>query len=54
MMAERIGGDVFNREFAKTDTVFLAACEKAGVKPTPRQASKFRRKMGKAYNVGKN
>ena len=54
MMAERTGGDVFNREFAKTDEQFKAACEKAGVQPTPRQASKYRRKMGRAYNARNN
>lgn len=28
---------------------FKEACEKAGIEPTRRQASKFRRKMGLAY-----
>ena len=28
---------------------FLGACEKAGIKPTRRQASKWLRKTGKAY-----
>lgn len=28
---------------------FKEACEKAGIPATRRQASKFRRKMGKAY-----
>ena len=41
--------DTTNTAFAKTDGNFRAACEKAEVKPTSRQASKWRNKMGKAY-----
>lgn len=36
-------------EFAKKDAVFIAACERAGIKPTRRQAMKFRRGLGAAY-----
>jgi len=38
-----------NSEFAEKDEVFLKACEKADVKPTKRQASRFRNKKGMAY-----
>ena len=40
-----------NREFAKQDQTFKMCCEKAGVDPTVRQASKFRAKKGAAYKV---
>jgi hypothetical protein len=40
-----------NREFAAKNGGFQAACEAAGIKPTKRQASKFRNKTGTAYNV---
>lgn len=38
-----------NREFAEKDWTFRDYCEKAGVKPTKRQASKFRMGKGLAY-----
>jgi len=38
-----------NREFAAISKEFIKACEKAGVNPTKRQASKFRMRKGKAY-----
>ena len=38
-----------NRDFALHNKVFLRSCEKAHVRPTKRQASKFRRKQGLAY-----
>ncbi len=41
-----------NREFSKTDKRFVEACESAEVKPTVRQASKWRRKKGKAWKHG--
>lgn len=41
--------DSLNSGFALTNQQFRAACEKAGVEPTRRQASKYRRKTGKAY-----
>ncbi len=43
-----------NREYAEKNEPFKQACEKAEVKPTGRQASKWRRKTGKAWNVGRN
>lgn len=43
-----------NREFSKTDEHFINACEKAGIKATVRQASKFRREVGAAYKAKKN
>lgn len=38
---------------AKGNPTFLAACEKAGVQPTHRQASKWNNKRGAARAVGK-
>jgi hypothetical protein len=40
---------VTNREFAEKDKEFRNLCENSGVKPTTRQASKFRNKRGLAY-----
>lgn len=42
-----------HREFAGTNEVFKLACELAKVKPTVRQASKFRSKRGSAYTFKK-
>lgn len=39
---------VSNKAFT-TDIAFRDACEAAGVEPTSRQASKYRRKTGAAY-----
>ena len=39
-----------NISFSKGDEVFIAACLRAGIKPTKRQASKFRSKRGTAYS----
>lgn len=39
-----------NTEFTKND-LFLSACKKANVKPTTRQASKFRNRKGAAYKI---
>ena len=48
-----LGGlEMTNREFSKTDKRFVEACEDAEVKPTVRQASKWRRKKGKAWKWG--
>jgi hypothetical protein len=41
--------DLTNKEYAKKNTMFINACEKAEVEPTKRQASKFRMGKGKAY-----
>jgi len=37
-----------NTDFAKNNGKFKAACQEAGVEPTSRQASKYRRGYGKA------
>jgi hypothetical protein len=42
------GEHTTNEMFASTDTAFRAHCDNAGVKPTARQASKFRNKYGMA------
>jgi hypothetical protein len=42
------GDHTTNDMFATSDTHFRELCEKAGVKPTKRQASKFRNKYGAA------
>ena len=44
---------VTNKEFAATDAAFKAACKKAEVDPTSRQASKWRNKFGAAWNARK-
>lgn len=41
---------ITNREFAKV-AHFQRACERAGVQPTKRQASKFRRGKGRAFTA---
>lgn len=41
--------DVSNSVMAVTDGDFKKACEKAGITPTARQASKFRRGFGLAF-----
>jgi len=38
-----------NAEFAKEDVKFQNACEAVGIPATSRQASKYKRKFGKAY-----
>lgn len=45
----RPSGYVTNTEFAAQNDSFKAACEKAGIPATKRQASKWRRKFGTAY-----
>ena len=40
-----------NREFAQADAAFAVACSKAGIERTKRQASKFRRGVGRAYTM---
>jgi len=39
-----------NKEFSQRDVTFKKACELAEIPATGRQASKFRRKKGKAYD----
>ena len=45
--------DIYNSVFANENENFKLCCEKAGVKPTKRQASKFRNKSGAAYKFMK-
>jgi ribosomal protein L32E len=40
-----------NELFASSNPEFLEACKKADLKPTARQASKWRRQMGLAYKT---
>lgn len=39
---------MFLRDFAATDKIFIRACEIGGVKPTRRQASRYRHNRGTA------
>lgn len=39
---------VTNGEFSKQDKLFRTCCELAGIEPTKRQVSKYRRGFGKA------
>lgn len=41
-------------EGVMNNDVFKNACEKVGIEPTKRQASKFRRKKGAAFKFGRN
>lgn len=43
-----------NKFFKSNDPVFIAACEKAGVKVTKRQVSKWLKGKGKAFQEGRN
>lgn len=40
-----------NAEFARNNLVFRAACKEAGIEPSKRQASKFRREQGIAHQT---
>lgn len=42
-----------NKEFAEKDEAFIAACQAGKVKPTARQASKFRRRRRLAFKATK-
>lgn len=42
-----------NTRYAKINKVFKTACQLAKTEPTPRQASKFRRGLGKASRFAK-
>jgi hypothetical protein len=44
---------LLNKEFAQKDQAFINACEKVGIKPTKRQASKWRAGKGLAYKKGR-
>ena len=39
-----------NAQYSQTPA-FIQACERAGVKPTKRQAAKFRKGRGRAYRA---
>jgi hypothetical protein len=39
-----------NKEFAATNEEFKSVCTKLNIKPTKRQASKWRMKKGSAWN----
>jgi len=41
-----------NKEYAKNNTQFKQCCMFSECEPTKRQASKFRRKIGKAFFIG--
>jgi hypothetical protein len=43
--------EITNSDFAQLDADFRAACTFAGIEPRARQASKYRRKRGKAYKA---
>lgn len=42
---------ITNRQMTEQDAGFVEACQKAGIKATKRQASKYRRGLGAAYNA---
>ena len=42
---------IFNADFAKSDERFISACYSVGIKPSARQAGKYRRGQGIAYRV---
>lgn len=44
---------VTNKEFAENNAEFRAACDRAGVQPTKRQAARYRQKRGQAYSARK-
>jgi hypothetical protein len=44
-------GKQTNAVFATQNPEFLAACEAGEIPATPRQASKYRRKMGRAWDA---
>ncbi len=43
-----------NAEFAKENKLFIASCELAGVEPSKRQAGRFRRGTGAAFEAQVN
>lgn len=45
---------VTNAMFAKSDGKFVEACSKVGLKPSRRQASKWRRGKGLAWKDGRS
>ena len=43
-----------NAEYAKSDVSFNQACEAAGIPATKRQAGKYRREVGAAFQAQQN
>lgn len=43
-----------NKEFSETNEHFIEACERVDIKPTVRQASKWRNHKGLAYKGREN
>ena len=46
---KKIHFQMTNKEFSQSVKSFISACEVAGIRPTARQAAKWRKKKGKAY-----
>jgi hypothetical protein len=44
---------MFNIDFAKADSIFRSACDAVGTPATSRQAGKWRRATGIAFNHGR-
>jgi hypothetical protein len=44
---------MFNIDFAKADSIFRSACDAVGTPATSRQAGKWRRSTGIAFNHGR-
>lgn len=42
-----------NKEYSETNQELIKACEKVNIPATTRQASKWRRKKGKAWKDGR-
>jgi len=52
--AQWMRDDGCHQQFARSDNTFYRCCVLAGVEPTKRQASKFRRGIGAAFEQLKN
>ena len=50
-MSKKPAVKLTNAKFAQTAKGFNDACNMAGIKPTKRQASKYRRGLGLAYQA---
>jgi len=50
---EKVTERVTNTKFAETNREFQKAYAKVSLKPTSRQASKWRRQMGQAWKEGR-
>lgn len=51
MKRERLGKGLTNDEFRKRDGLFVEACAVAHCEPSKRQASKYRRGLGRAVKA---